>query len=105
ILQRAEDLREWDKMKKYDDEKGTGFHRGLDVENPDKAVAFSSIYADWIGHINKDRPLDTFSRLLEAVKSLDSEELVNNGTSLRPVLQELGKAITKRIKMIDAAAD
>lgn len=105
ILYKAEALRDWDTIKKYDDDHKTGFHRRLDVESPDEAVSMRKVTADYLNHKTQSRPLDTLKSLLAAVKSLDSEELVANGTQLTPILEELVKAINKRVKMIAIAAE
>ena len=50
-------------------------------------------------------PQDTLKGLLAALKTLDSEELVANGTQLAPVLEEVQKAIDVRLRMIAVAAE
>ena len=105
ILHKAEALRDWDKIKKYDDKHKTGFHRQLDVENPDDAVSIPKVWADYLNHNKQSRPIDTLKSLLAAVKTLDSEELVANGTQLTPILNEIKKAIDQRLRMIEVAAE
>jgi hypothetical protein len=105
ILYKAEALRAWDKIKKYDDDHKTGFHRRMDVEKPDEAVSMRKVTADYLNHKTQSRPMDTLKSLLAALKTLDSEELVANGTQLAPVLDEVKKAIDVRLKMIVVAAE
>jgi hypothetical protein len=105
ILHKAEALSAWDRIRKYDEEHGTAFHKRLDVDAPNDAVSMRKIEADYLNHQTQSRPIDTLISLLAAVKTLNSEELVASGTQLTPILQELQKVISQRLKMIAAVAD
>jgi hypothetical protein len=104
ILHKAEALRDWDKIKKYDDDHKTGFHRRLDVENPDEAVSMRRIEIAYLAHQARIRPIEPLPDILEAIRGLKAEDLISNGTALTPILEEVIKVSMQYLRMIQAAA-
>lgn len=105
VLRIADDLKLWSKIKEYDDDHGTGFHRRLNLEKPEESVPMLKIEADYLNHQTQARPIDAVTDMLEAIKKLKGEDLIANGTTLTPMLQELIRVCNQYLRMIKAAEE
>lgn len=104
ILHKAEALKDWDKIKKYDDKHKTGFHRQLDVENPDVGISMRRVKIAQLMHQARIQEPDIICELLTMVKNVTASELISNGTTLAPVLRELAETSRGYVRMIEAAS-
>ncbi|MBZ0235618.1 MAG: hypothetical protein K8M05_25030 [Deltaproteobacteria bacterium] len=102
ILRKAEDIRLWARMKKYDDEKGTAFAAGLDVENPDQAVPMDDLEARFLAHKAQISPVDTLRGLLDSLTQLKADALLTQAAHIRPMLAEVAERVKQYLAMIDA---
>jgi hypothetical protein len=102
ILRKAEDIRLWAKMKKYDDEKGTAFAAELDVTRPDDATRMRELEARFLAHKARVSPVDTLRSLLDGFSKLTADSLLAQATHLKPMLSELAERAGEFLAMLDA---
>lgn len=100
---RLENVILWDQMKKYDDKKGTSFALRFDVNDPAAAPEMRVVEADWRLHEARQNPVDVIGRLIEELKRVPTEVLIDSAAALSEQLVELEKLV-KRFKKIIAAA-
>jgi hypothetical protein len=103
VFYRHENIREWERMKRYDDQHGTSFAARFDVENPDDVPTFAEVEADWLAHKARRKPQAVLDELLRRLNDLAAETLANEGRVLRVQLEQLRDQADTFIKMIDAA--
>jgi hypothetical protein len=102
ILFKAENIRLWDQMRKYDIKRQTNFADNFSVDDPDSAPTMRKIEAEYLQHKAYVSPLDTISSLLEKLKELQVETLMSQASSLRPMIQQMIKEGETYLKMLDA---
>jgi hypothetical protein len=106
VFQKAEDMRIWQRIYNYDKKTGvTQFHKQLDIESPIDADPIRVIEARKNLHREVNTPLRTLEDLLDALKGLKGETIIEQAEHLRPLLQQAGKRVKKYLKMIEAAEE
>jgi hypothetical protein len=105
ILRKAEDIRLWARVKRYDDEKGTSYHTLIDVEQPEKARRMAEIEADYLTHKARISPLDNLAALIDALKEVKADAILYQASHLKPMIDEIVMVATKYKKMIEATAE
>jgi hypothetical protein len=101
-LYKAENMRLWQQMRKYDIKKGTTFAEQLDVDDPGNTPPMAKIEAEYVQHKAQISPLVTVSSLLNALKELKADALMSQASHLEPMLRELSKQSQVFLKMIEA---
>ncbi len=105
IFRKAEDIRLWAKMKRYDNDHGTTFADQIDVENPDDARPMAELEAEFLARKAQISPLNTLRSLLQSFRDLRADTLKSQASHLRPMLEELCEQGQEYIQMIDAVSD
>jgi hypothetical protein len=103
-LRKAEDIRLWSKMKRYDDTKGTSFASRFDVENPAQAKPMREVEAEFKSHAARISPVNIVNGLLETFRDMQADTLLTQASHLRPMLEELRERSDKYLSMIAAVA-
>lgn len=105
ILYKAENIRLWNEMAKYDAEHGTGFATLFDVNAPEQAgKPMRLVEAEYLHHKARQTPLNTLQSLLDALKELKGETMVTQAEYLRPTLQEIADLADHYLRMMEADA-
>jgi hypothetical protein len=104
VLERHQNLQEWERIKRYDDQHGTAFAQRLDVEHPDDAPRFAQIQADYLAHKSRTKPVEVIENLLQQLGSIDTETIMSEGTFLEHQLQRLQERTGTLLRMVQVAA-
>ena len=102
ILYKAESIRLWNQMKRYDNKKGTTFADQLNVADPDSAPSMRTLEAEYLAHKAQVSPIETIHALLDAFKDLKVDVLMSQASHLSPMLQELRTRAENYLKMLEA---
>jgi len=102
ILYKAESIRLWNQMKRYDNKKGTTFADQLNVADPDSAPSMRTLEAEYLAHKAQVSPIETVHALLDAFKDLKVDVLMSQASHLSPMLQELRTRAENYLKMLEA---
>ncbi len=102
VFYRQENLRDWEKIQRYDEQHGTSFAKRLDIDDPDNAPRYREVEADYLAHQTRRRPADLLEQLLGQLGSLNTDTIVNEGAFLRAQLERLHQRTGDLIAMIDA---
>lgn len=106
VFYKAENIRIWNDMSKYDTEHGTGFAAQLDVANPEKATkSFRLLEAEYLHQKARQTPLNTLQSLLEALKDLKGETMITQKPFLQPTLQQIAEMTAHYLRMMEADAE
>jgi len=103
VLRKAEDIRLWAKMKRYDDTHGTTFASRLDVEKPEDAVPMGTVELEFLERQRATTPLDTMRSLVEKLEDIKAQSLHSQASHLRPLLARIIAQSQTFIDMIDGA--
>jgi hypothetical protein len=103
VFYKAENIRQWDAMRKYDIKKQTSFADQFSVDDPDSAPLFRKAEAEYLHHRAYVSPLDTIASLLEKLRELQVETLMSQASHLRPMIEEMINQGGIYLKMLDAA--
>jgi len=101
-LYKAENMRLWQQMRRYDIKKGTTFAEQMDLDDPDGTPPMAKIEAEYVQHKAQISPLVTLSSLLNTLKELKADALMSQASHLEPMLRELAKQSQAFLKMIEA---
>ena len=105
IFFKAENIRLWNQMARYDTENATAFAAQFDVSAPEKAMkSMRIVEAEFLHHKARQTPLNTLQSLLEALKELKGETLVTQAEFLEPTLQEIVVLSERYLRMMRADA-
>ncbi len=105
VFYKAENIRLWNDMSKYDSENGTGFASQFDVSNPEKATKpMRLVEAEYLHQKARQTPLNTLQSLLEALKELKGETMITQSNFLKPTLVEIGSLTEHYLRMMEADA-
>lgn len=105
VFYKAENIRLWNDMSKFDAEHGTGFASQFDVSSPEKtAKPMRLVEAEYLHQKARQTPLNTLQSLLEALKDLKGETMVTQANFLRPTLQEISTLTEHYLRMMDRDA-
>ena len=102
VFRKAEDIRQWSTMKRYDDRTGTSFASQFDVSDPDTAKPMSQVNLDYLGHKNLRTPLDTLDSLLQSLKDLRVQTMITQAPVLQPALEQIDDLIGQYLRMMKA---
>ena len=102
IFYRHENVRDWEKIKRYDDKHGTAFAKRLDPEDPGSAARFREIEAEHMAHLARTKPADVLESLLQQLGSLSEETIENEGAFIAEQLRRLEKRIQTLMRIVDA---
>lgn len=102
ILYKAESVRLWNQMKRYDNSKGTTFADQLNVSDPDSATPVKRLEAEYLAHKAQVSPVETVQSLLDSFRNLKVDTLMSQASHLRPMLEEFKNRAQNYLKMIDA---
>ena len=103
VLYKAENIRLWSSMAKYDSSKGTAFASQFDVDDPaGTSKTMRVVEADYLHHKAQQTPLNALQSMLETLKNLKGETLIAQGEFLKPMLEEIVGVSGHYLNMIDA---
>lgn len=103
VFYKAENIRLWNEMAKYDSENATAFAAQFDVTAPEKATkSMRIVEAEYLHHKAQQTPLNTLQSLLEALRNLKGETLVTQTEFLQPTLQEIAEWAEHYLRMMKA---
>lgn len=102
IFHKAENIRLWSTMKRYDDRTGTAFASQFDVSDPEAAKPMSQVEVDYLAHKNLRTPLDTLANLHQSLKDLRVDTMITQAQFLRPALEEINELIEQYLRMMEA---
>ncbi len=105
VLYKAESIRSWHQMSKYDTGAGTSFAKQLDVEAPSEAPPIRKVEAEYSMHRTQRTPIDALSSLLKALQELKVDTLVSQQEHLEPILEKVSQVVTRYQKMMKAVAE
>lgn len=101
VFYRHENVLVWEKMKRYDQQNGTGFASRFDVTDPDAAPHMDAVEAEWLSHETRRAPAQLLEELIRQLKDLRADTLLNQQDFLRGTLRELAKLADKYLAMMD----
>lgn len=101
---KAEAVRVWQRIHRYDTKAATKFAERFDVDEPDSAPTMAELEIEYGQHKNQVSPLFTISSLLTGLKKLNMETLMSQATSLRPMIEEMIEQGRTYLKVIEAVA-
>ena len=104
VFQKAEDIRLWQKVARYDGREGmgvTGFANRLDIQKPEGATPVWRLEREAASHRERNTPVKAFDELLKGLKDLKLDTLLMQAEHLRPMLAEARKQVDRYIKVID----
>jgi hypothetical protein len=102
VLYKAESLRLWNQMKRYDNSKGTTFAGQLNVADPDSATPVKRLEAEFLAHKAQVSPVETVQSLLDSFRNLKVDTLMSQASHLKPMLEEFRNRAQNYLKMLDA---
>ena len=106
VFYKAENVRRWNEMARYDAANGTSFGAQLDVLDPENANETMRIMeANFLQHQARQTPMDNLSTLLTALKELRAETLLSQAEFLIPTLKVIGEVVDRYVTMMEADAD
>jgi hypothetical protein len=102
VFRKAEDIRRWAQMKRYDDQNATNFASRLDVEKPDEAESMSTLELAFLERQRSTSPIDVIRSLVDKLGKLEAEKLLAQASHLRPLLDRIVTQSQSFINAIDA---
>lgn len=104
VFYKAESIRLWNQMKRYDNSKGTTFADQLNVSDPDSAPTggVKRLEAEYLAHKARVSPVETVQSLLDSFRNLKVDTLMSQASHLRPMLEEFKTRSESYLKMLDA---
>jgi len=105
IFYKAESIRAWQRMAKYDEKAGTSFAKQLDVDDPAQTQSIRKIEAEYNMHKTRCTPIETLDSLRKSLKDLKVDTLLSQQEHLAPILEDVAQMIAYYQKMIKAVAE
>lgn len=103
VFHKAENIRDWATMAKYDAANGTSFASLFDVNEPEQATkTMREAMADYSIHRIQKTPVNTLKSLLESLKDIKGETMITQAEFLKGALEEIAELVDRYLKMIDA---
>lgn len=102
---KAENIRLWQQLHKYDVANSTNFAKQFDVTDPDSAPPMTKVEAEYMQHKAKVSPLFTIDTLVNNLKTLPVDTLRSQASTLEPMIKEMiktGNTFLKLIKVVEA---
>lgn len=103
VFKKAEDIRAWQALSKYDSDNSTNFAAQLDVENPSDAPAIKSLVNQRGQHEEQMSPLQTLASLAETFEKLPAVNLVTQAEMLEPILTQVRDSANRFLEMINGS--
>jgi hypothetical protein len=100
VFRKAEDIRGWQALAKYDADKGTPFASQLDVDNPIDAPTLKTLMNRKGNHEEQMSPLNTLAGIVEAFEKLPAVNLVTQADMLEPMLIQVRDSANRFLEMI-----
>ncbi|WP_428102901.1 hypothetical protein [Candidatus Rariloculus sp.] len=105
VFYKAENIRLWNTMKRYDDKFRTAFASNFDVKAPDETTTtMSQVEADFLTHKAQRSPIHTLDNLLQALRDLKGETLITQADFLKPALEKISDLSKHYLRMMEADA-
>ncbi|MFK3780961.1 hypothetical protein [Agrobacterium sp. NPDC089420] len=101
VFRKAEDMRVWQSLSKYDNENSTTFAAQLDVDNPVDAPTLKTLNNRRGNHEEQMSPLQTISSLIETFEKLPASNLITQSDMLQPMLIQVRDAADRFLAMIE----
>lgn len=102
VLQKAEDIRLWQKIARYDAKTGTtNLARRLSIATPEDATPVWRLGREADSHREQNTPIKALNDLLNGLRQIKLDTLMAQGEHLRPMLDAAVDQIGKYIKFID----
>lgn len=105
IFYKAESLRLWNDMARYDAKSQTNFAKQLDVEAPETARPIRVTEAEFLQHKTQRTPIDVLTSLLKALHELKVDTLISQQEHLAPILDSASQLIGRYQRMMKAVAE
>jgi hypothetical protein len=102
IFYKAESIRSWNEMRRYDDQNGTSFASNFDVAEPGKARPMKTVEVEFLSHKAQQSPVDALETLIKQLKELHADTLRSEKPHLVPMLKEVTRIVGDYLKMLDA---
>jgi hypothetical protein len=104
VFYKAENIRQWNAMKTYDNKHKTNFAAQIEVEKPDDPPqgGFRQLELEFLQHKASHSPVETIAALIAALKKLNVENMESQGSHLREMLGQMVQRGEEVIDMIDA---
>ena len=103
IFYRHENISLWDKIKRYDDQHGTGFAGRFDVDDPDSAPSMHSVEADYLAHKARRQPVDVLESLVGQLDAINAGTIRAEGDFLKGYLEQVQERTDKLLAMVEAS--
>lgn len=104
VFQKAEDIRVWQSLARYDKQNSTKFADRLDVTNPEDAVPVWQVRRQKDDHKEKKTPVKTLEALLGALKELKADSLLAQSNILEPMLDQIAQQVGGYLDMMRGAS-
>ena len=105
VFYKAENIRLWSSMAKYDSSRGTAFASQFDVSYPEKATkTMRLVEAEFLHHKAQSTPLDTLESLRQVLRDLKGETMITQAEFLMPALEDISEMSTHYLTMMKADA-
>lgn len=102
VFQKAEDIRAWQKIARYDAKAGTtNFARRLSISDPDDATPVWRLNREADSHREQNTPVKALNDLLNGLKQVKLDTLLAQGEHIKPMMEEAVAQIQKFVKFID----
>jgi len=107
IFERAEDVRLWDQMRKFDRENqgATSFASEFNVAEPEAARPIRRVEAEYLHRKQQQTPIDAFRGLEKSLEELKVDTMVSQSEFLMPTLERIAVKIGKYVAMMKAAQE
>ncbi|QCJ00894.1 hypothetical protein [Agrobacterium larrymoorei] len=102
VMRKAEDMREWNALSRYDNKNSTNFAIELDVLNPANSPTLKEIKLQKDQHKARFSPVQNLNALLQALKDMKADALHQQSTMLKPVLDEIRVTSETYLRMIES---
>src|SRR5262249_41360021 len=91
VFYKAENIRQWNSMKTYDNKHKTNFAAQLDVEKPDDPPpgGFRQLELEYLQYKATRSPVEVIASLIGALKELKAPSLQSQASHLRPMLEQM----------------
>lgn len=101
VFRKAEDMRVWQSLSKYDNENSTNFAAQLDVDDPSEAPTLKTLNNRRGNHEEQMSPIQTIGSLIETFEKLPASNLITQSDMLHPMLVQVRDAADRFLAMIE----